>query len=295
MQIGWRGAGCQLPAPLGCSCAKLTAGRRRPAACTPQGLFHPARKVREVYWRLYNSTYIGAQVQCWLASSMHAGRVCAASLPLPPGAGAAWVACQPAPALCGCPRAQHADRLRCPRPPLHSALASCLCRTPWWPVTRAWTTTASIPSAATSWTSSSNERPPASERAPLAGGPVGRLPQPGSGCAASRACPCFHPYTSCLLWTLCANQSTGGQQHWLVGGLVAAAAGRRSRGGADQAAGGKAPQAHVGGLAAPVSAAAGLGWAETAGNRSDGMGEGPPGAFMQPACSASSATVHCPS
>ena len=27
-----------------------------------QGLFHPARKVREVYWRLYNSLYIGAQV-----------------------------------------------------------------------------------------------------------------------------------------------------------------------------------------------------------------------------------------
>lgn len=28
----------------------------------PQGLFHPARKVREVYWRLYNNVYIGAQV-----------------------------------------------------------------------------------------------------------------------------------------------------------------------------------------------------------------------------------------
>jgi splicing factor 3B subunit 1 len=26
-----------------------------------QGLFHPARKVREVYWRLYNSLYIGSQ------------------------------------------------------------------------------------------------------------------------------------------------------------------------------------------------------------------------------------------
>ncbi|KAM7271624.1 hypothetical protein ACFE04_030838 [Oxalis oulophora] len=26
-----------------------------------QGLFHPARKVREVYWRIYNSLYIGAQ------------------------------------------------------------------------------------------------------------------------------------------------------------------------------------------------------------------------------------------
>ena len=27
-----------------------------------QGLFHPARKVREVYWKVYNSMYIGAQV-----------------------------------------------------------------------------------------------------------------------------------------------------------------------------------------------------------------------------------------
>jgi len=26
-----------------------------------QGLWHPARKVREVYWRIYNSLYIGAQ------------------------------------------------------------------------------------------------------------------------------------------------------------------------------------------------------------------------------------------
>ena len=29
--------------------------------CAMQGLFHPARKVREVYWRLYNNLYIGAQ------------------------------------------------------------------------------------------------------------------------------------------------------------------------------------------------------------------------------------------
>ena len=28
---------------------------------TLQGLFHPARKVREVYWRLYNNLYIGSQ------------------------------------------------------------------------------------------------------------------------------------------------------------------------------------------------------------------------------------------
>jgi splicing factor 3B subunit 1 len=26
-----------------------------------QGLFHPARKVREVYWKIYNTLYIGAQ------------------------------------------------------------------------------------------------------------------------------------------------------------------------------------------------------------------------------------------
>lgn len=28
-----------------------------------QGLFHPARKVREVFWRLYNTLYVGAQDQ----------------------------------------------------------------------------------------------------------------------------------------------------------------------------------------------------------------------------------------
>ncbi len=32
-------------------------GRARGA----QGLFHPARKVREVYWKVYNSLYVGAQ------------------------------------------------------------------------------------------------------------------------------------------------------------------------------------------------------------------------------------------
>ena len=28
---------------------------------TLQGLWHPARKVREVYWKIYNNLYIGAQ------------------------------------------------------------------------------------------------------------------------------------------------------------------------------------------------------------------------------------------
>ncbi len=26
-----------------------------------QGLFHPARKVRDVYWKIYNTMYIGSQ------------------------------------------------------------------------------------------------------------------------------------------------------------------------------------------------------------------------------------------
>ena len=30
-------------------------------AYTLQGLFHPARKVREVYWKIYNNLYIGSQ------------------------------------------------------------------------------------------------------------------------------------------------------------------------------------------------------------------------------------------
>ena len=28
---------------------------------TLQGMFHPARRVREVYWKIYNNTYLGAQ------------------------------------------------------------------------------------------------------------------------------------------------------------------------------------------------------------------------------------------
>ena len=31
------------------------------AGAPVQGLFHPARKVRETYWRIYNNLYIGAQ------------------------------------------------------------------------------------------------------------------------------------------------------------------------------------------------------------------------------------------
>ena len=37
-----------------------------------QGLWHPARKVRQVYWKLYNNLYIGAQdalVACYPAMS----------------------------------------------------------------------------------------------------------------------------------------------------------------------------------------------------------------------------------
>ena len=26
-----------------------------------QGLFHPARRVREAYWKIYNNVYVGAQ------------------------------------------------------------------------------------------------------------------------------------------------------------------------------------------------------------------------------------------
>ena len=32
------------------------------ASLSIQGLFHPARKVRDVYWKIYNTLYIGAQV-----------------------------------------------------------------------------------------------------------------------------------------------------------------------------------------------------------------------------------------
>ena len=36
-------------------------GPTRVLQYTLQGLFHPARKVRDVYWKIYNNTYLGAQ------------------------------------------------------------------------------------------------------------------------------------------------------------------------------------------------------------------------------------------
>ena len=44
-----------------------------------QGLFHPARKVRDAYWRIYNDLYIGAQV---LHTPHVHTRVCSPWLPL---------------------------------------------------------------------------------------------------------------------------------------------------------------------------------------------------------------------
>ena len=37
-----------------------------------QGLFHPARKVREVYWKIYNNLYIGSQVRYYSMSGIRA-------------------------------------------------------------------------------------------------------------------------------------------------------------------------------------------------------------------------------
>lgn len=35
-----------------------------------QGMFHPARKVRDVYWKIYNSLYIGSQVKLSLTFTL---------------------------------------------------------------------------------------------------------------------------------------------------------------------------------------------------------------------------------
>ena len=40
---------------------RVCLGPARVLQYTLQGLFHPARRVRNVYWRIYNSLYIGAQ------------------------------------------------------------------------------------------------------------------------------------------------------------------------------------------------------------------------------------------
>lgn len=40
---------------------RIAVGPIRLFQYTLQGLFHPARRVREVYWRIYNTLYIGGQ------------------------------------------------------------------------------------------------------------------------------------------------------------------------------------------------------------------------------------------
>lgn len=40
---------------------RVSLGPMRLLEYSLQGLFHPARRVRENYWRVYNTLYIGAQ------------------------------------------------------------------------------------------------------------------------------------------------------------------------------------------------------------------------------------------
>ena len=40
---------------------RVSLGTGRILQYTLQGLFHPAHRVREVYWKIYNNLYIGAQ------------------------------------------------------------------------------------------------------------------------------------------------------------------------------------------------------------------------------------------
>lgn len=40
---------------------RVALGPSRILAFTLQGLFHPARRVREVYWKIFNNMYLGSQ------------------------------------------------------------------------------------------------------------------------------------------------------------------------------------------------------------------------------------------
>ena len=40
---------------------RVSLGPTKILSYTLQGLYHPARKVRQVYWKIYNTLYIGAQ------------------------------------------------------------------------------------------------------------------------------------------------------------------------------------------------------------------------------------------
>ena len=114
-----------------------------PRPCPPpaaQGLFHPARKVREVYWRLYNSTYIGAQVRGRARERTTAAHPLAAALaralrrllPLRGGAlrGAGRSRRSPRASSTPWPRRRPLPAPRCPplarpRLPLQDALVAC--------------------------------------------------------------------------------------------------------------------------------------------------------------------------
>lgn len=47
---------------------RVAIGPSRVLQYTLQGLFHPARRVRQVYWKIYNSLYIGSQVRVLMTS-----------------------------------------------------------------------------------------------------------------------------------------------------------------------------------------------------------------------------------
>ena len=40
---------------------RVALGPGRILSYTLQGLFHPARRVRDVYWKIFNNSYLGAQ------------------------------------------------------------------------------------------------------------------------------------------------------------------------------------------------------------------------------------------
>ena len=136
-------APCPAPAP-----APTPAPRPCPLTLPLQGLFHPARSVREVYWRLYNNLYIGAQVGAGARLACRC-RCCRRCLPAPRPLH--WV-----PSTAGA-QCRGSSLSGCASHPCHP-FTLLPCRLPWWLSTPGWRTTPSTHTTGTSWTSSSEAR-----------------------------------------------------------------------------------------------------------------------------------------
>lgn len=144
-------------------CGRSTGGSTtQPTSARRCGAAQGNGRQQRTHWPLPSLVHCGGCCRC--AAGHCAGRGAAAVRRAPPQ--------RPGLAAAHCPPL--AARL--------SPARACPCRTRWWPATRAWRTMASTPSAATSWTSSSELA--ANSACALHDAPRSRHARRGDSCAA---------------------------------------------------------------------------------------------------------------